>query len=481
MRISIRLRTILALNVYVVGLALVMGWIAQDTAGTLVEERYVKEMVASAAGFLKDKRFPRTDAMMGYLRELFNAEWVASAADGSAAAASSLPAAATGEFQRRLGDLGTSGVVRLGTARYRFDSADVGAPQADAARRTGGRLYMLVPDAQFQQARRSAQARVASVILPAALTATVLAVLFSLSITRPIRKLAGEMDRLSDAEGYAAAARPEAVVRRGPKEIRRLAGSFDRLLARLGEARRRAVQSEQLAVLGRVALSVAHELRNPLSGIKMNVRVLKDREGLTDDAGVAAILREIDRMGLYLDELMSLSPGARPADRALSPSATRLSELADGVLVILGGRLRHAGIAVKTDVPPDEPTVLADANQIRQAMMNLLVNAIEASPAGETISLAVRRAGEHLRFSVSDTGRGVPADGGDVFAAFATGKPNGVGLGLYICKRIIARHGGRIGYDSSDAGATFWFELPAGAAAADADPAADQGPGGDGA
>jgi len=459
MRISIRLTAIVALNGFVICLALILGWVAQDVAGRLVEERYVKEMVASASGFLKSRSYPRSDAMMGHLRELFNAEWAVRAAPSGSVVASSLAGQAAEQLREQIGRLGHSGTVHLDGQPYRVDSADVDVTGTDTRAEARGRLYMLVPDAQFQQARRRARERVARVIWPAAAVATVLAVLLSFSITHPIRRLADQMDRLSDAD-VPAPTPPDRAVRRSPKEVARLANSFYRLMARLGEARRQMVLSEQLAALGKISLSVAHELRNPLSGIRMNVRVLKDRETLRGDAGLEAILREIDRMGLYLDELMSLSPGADPADRQMSLSTTQLSGLADSVLMVLAGRLRHAKIEVETDFPPDEPTVVVDASQMRQAMMNLLVNAMEATPAGGTVSVAIRRSGSSLRLCVADTGQGVQADGRDIFAAFTTGKPNGVGLGLYITRQIITRHGGRIGYENRDGGATFWFELP---------------------
>lgn len=455
---SIRLRTIIVLNLYVVVLAVLLGWIAQDTAGRLVEERYVRDMVASASGFLKDKRFPRTDAMMGYLRELFDAEWIASENAPANVIASSLSAEATEEFRRQVTSLGKTGVVYLAGRRFRFAGADVRAAGYNIPQSRGW-LFMLVPDEQFTEARKRTQRRVMLILLPTALTATLLAILLSISITRPIRKLARRMDRLSDADVTSDPACPDAV-RRGPKEIRQLGRSFDQLLRRLGETRRWMLRNEQLATLGKLSLSVAHELRNPLSGIKMNIRVLKDNEHLRDDPGLAAILREIDRMGLYLDELMNLSPGGSSPGREFSPSRLRLSDLAGSVLVILAGRLAHAKIEVQTDFPPDEPEVDADANQIRQAMMNLLVNAIEAGPVGSVIRLTIRPAEGRLRFSVQDAGAGVSADGDDIFTAFTTTKPNGVGLGLYICREILTRHGGRIGYDSTDAGATFWFEIP---------------------
>jgi len=94
--------------------------------------------------------------------------------------------------------------------------------------------------------------------------------------------------------------------------------------------------------------------------------------------------------------------------------------------------------------------------------MNILINAIEAMPDGGSLRVAVRRQDDAVRLTVVDTGRGVQNDSGrrDIFEAFVTNKPNGVGLGLYLTKQTIRRHRGRIGFDSSEQGATFWVELP---------------------
>jgi len=457
MRLSIRLRTILALNVFVIGLSILLGWIAQDVAGQVVEERFVREMVDSASGFLKGKSFPRSDAMMGYLRELFHAEWIASEDPGDDILGSSLSEPLTEEFRERMPALGRSGVVQLGGQRYRVDSADL-QTDAQAVRPTRNRLYMLVPDAQFQQARQRARGRVARFVWPAAAAATVLAILLSFSVTHPIRRLAKEMDRLTDTDNVSDQARRAST--RGPREVSQLARSFCELMDRLSAARRRVAESERLATLGKISLSVAHELRNPLSGIKMNVRVLKDRADLKDDPGIDAILREIDRMGLYLNELMTLAPGDGSLDRELSTAPVKLSDLAKSVLTILTGRCRHARVVVERDFPAGEPSVLADGNQLRQVMMNLMVNAVEAMPGGGTMTLRIQPTPAALRFSIADTGKGVQVRAENLFEAFSSGKSNGVGLGLYLSRQIVERHGGRIGHDSTPSGAVFWFELP---------------------
>lgn len=282
MRLSIRFQMILVLNAFVISLAALLGWIAQDAAGQLVEERFVKEMVHSASGFLKDKSFPRSDAMMAYLRQLFDAEWISSEQESGRVIGSSLSGDLTETFRQEIGRIGESRLMSLGGRQYRVDWADTDSADSATGRPIRGRLYLLEPNDHFEEARAGARLKVARVIWPAVGVATLLAILLSISITGPIRRLAGEMDRLADSEGRQLAGHRRGTSR-APGEIAALTASFYRLLDRLDAARQQMAQNEQLATLGRVSLSVAHELRNPLSGIKMNVRVLKDRDELKDD------------------------------------------------------------------------------------------------------------------------------------------------------------------------------------------------------
>jgi two-component system sensor histidine kinase AtoS len=288
-------------------------------------------------------------------------------------------------------------------------------------------------------------------------------------LQRPIRRLATRMDALSEQaseEGFSGGR--DAAVERAPAEIARLTKSFDRLLTHLEEVRKKLAHSARLATLGQLAASVAHELRNPLSGIKMNARVLADelaRAGISDSS-LDRIIREADRMNVYLEELLSLASGEAkpetPHDLAALP-LVRLDEVSDSVLALVDGRCRHGGVAIRREWNPAALRVRADERQVRQVILNLALNALDAMPAGGTLALATRRGADGtVRLSVADTGKGVhAAEGADVFAPFVTTKPGGVGLGLYVCRRNVERHRGRIGYDSSDAGATFWFELPA--------------------
>jgi signal transduction histidine kinase len=482
MGLSIRAWTILALNTFVIGESLILGWISQNVAGEVVEERLATDMVSNVSSFLANRPFPVSDSMMNYLRQMLSLDWVAVSDDGAHVIGSSLPDTRTTEFIERLRTVESAGIVSLDGSRFRIGMHDIpihaDQPGSSNPATNHAHLYVLIPVERFDETRRQASRRVAGMVIPATCAATLLAIVLAFVTTRPIRKLTQEMNHLANLEERSATVesssdivsstsekkpRPDqraSMTNQGLKETRQLATSFYGLLDRLASARGRLAQSERLATLGKVSLSVAHELRNPLSGIKMNMRILQDRIGPEDEAEVEAILREIDRMGLYLDELMNFAPGTGSTGKVHAPVPVKLSTLADSVLTILSGRCRHARIVVQRDYAALESLVIADPNQIRQAMMNFIVNAIEAMPLGGTLAISLRPRDSIVVFRVADTGRGVQADGIDIFDAFTSGKPDGVGLGLYLSRQIIHRHAGRIGYDNGVAGAVFWFELP---------------------
>jgi len=255
---------------------------------------------------------------------------------------------------------------------------------------------------------------------------------------------------------------------RGPGELARLTRSFDELLARLAAARRQLDRSARLAALGQLAASVAHELRNPLSGIKMNARVLADELGSAGaaDRSLELIIREIDRMDLYLQEMLSLASGPLPAAEGgpVRPAEpVRLNEVGSSVTALLAGRCQHARVTVEADWAAGVPAAAGEPGRVRQVVLNLMLNALDAMPHGGRITLRARPAEDgRVRFEVADTGPGVQAPSGvDIFEPFVSTRPQGTGLGLYVCRRAVEAMGGRMGYGSSEAGSTFWFELPA--------------------
>ncbi len=486
MRTPIWLRMLIAIDLLVIVITVAVGWFSSEIAGKVVEERLIHETARRTGEFIRGQNLPFSDSLMGYLRRVHGAHFVTVRAGDGAVVSSSLPAQLVGELGPRAGSLGAAGVLELGGVRYRYDSHAIeieGAPYDSDAQRV--RLYALVPQEEFEDARALASRRIARATLPVLAAASLMAIVLAVTIAQPIRKLAARMHTIDTAhleppvrpEAPGAPTREEGAPRlRGPREIVRLARAFDRLMARLAHARGELARHERLATLGRVAASIVHELRNPLSGVRMNLRVLQDelsdappgRRGVRSES-LEASLREIERMGVYLDELTDLAAAPAQAGspaplRLGSRAPVRLDELADSALAIFAGRCRHAQIDVRTRYDPSAPHVDGDAERLRQVLMNLIVNALDAMPSGGTLDVAVTAVGDgRVRCTITDTGAGIQTDEPHrLFEPFYTTKSHSAGLGLYVSKRIVEAHGGTISGRNTERGAAFWFEVPTG-------------------
>lgn len=480
---------LLTSNLLVIAVGVVVGWMAMTVTSRDIEHKLVDEPLAQAALAFEEGDLPRTDAsLLKRMGKILGAETAVGSAGGMGIVASSLSAGEQTELDRQLHGLPSPERVTLGGREFRVASAILKPPTTHPDQEEL-RFYLLVPEERVAGATKSIRQTIALWTLVAVAVATLVAGWMSHTITRPIRRLAARMDRLSSAaadvdlgallaseRGGGPGASPAAGggPGGGPAEIVRLAACYDRLLEQLAAARATLSQSARMATLGQLSAAVAHELRNPLSGIKMNARVLADemqRAGL-DDESMKMIVREVDRMDVYLQELLDLAVDARAAGggdaaepaETLQVESVRLSELADSVMALLAGRCRHSGVTVERGDLSAVPAVQADAGKVRQVILNLMLNALDAMPGGGRLRLSAEAiAGGGVRFSVSDTGGGVQAaEGADIFEPFTSGKPGGTGLGLYVCRRIVRRHGGQIGYRSSAGGSRFWFELPGG-------------------
>lgn len=492
MSLSIRIRTLLTMNLLVVGLAGAFGWLAARVAGDVVEERLAREVLHNTSAFLRERHLPFNDAVMRDLRRIFGVEFAVLHRADLSVLATSLPETARDALAAWRAADGPPHDLTWGRQRFRAQACDV---YTDTTPPVALRFVAFVPESYFADARRKAAGTVAAFTVPGLLLATVLAFLFSWTLTRPLSALAQDMDRRAaqavsrrppaDAPGmvpeFAAdagqALAPEPAMdrhgRRLPREIAQLSDSFHHLLAELRTAQERLAESERLATLGRLAATVAHELKNPLSGIQMNLRVLQDElaQRQITDPSLELIRHEIERMDLYLQELMLLArpaggSGAGAAERRGPRAPVQVADLAQSVLALLAARCAHAGVSIETDLAV-VPTVPANPAQVRQVILNLLVNALEAMPAGGTVRLTVAAVATDagpawIRCAVTDSGGGVRVPPGtDIFAPFTSSKAGSAGLGLYVCRRIVDGHAGRIGYENTGSGARFWFELPA--------------------
>ncbi|MCG3180044.1 MAG: Adaptive-response sensory-kinase SasA [Phycisphaerae bacterium] len=493
MRTSIRTRMIVAMNLLVAAVGAAVGWMSIEVAGRGIERRLVDQPLVNVAGLVSRLRLEATDELMKQFSEILDAQFAAGPGEGRSLAAASLPEPARAQLDRMLADgripsntfLDRNSYPgrppRIALDGHSYYARSTSIPDRPGLSGPWQRLFILVPEAQLASAKKDAAWTIAGLTLAAVLAATLVASTVSLTISRPVRRLADRMDHIARQSDSAApvdaepAAQHEPAGRHGPpgpSEMVRLRRSFDALLARLAEARAQLARSARLATLGQMAASVAHELRNPLSGIKMNARVLADALGPTgsSDRSLELIVREIDRMDLYLQELLQLASVSENASDSGGQDAAAcarledldLARLAESVLQLIEGRCRHQSISIERRLDAAVPAARGQSSQIRGVMLNLMLNAADAMPHGGVMTLRLSRSDGGVRFAVTDTGKGVklPPDE-DLFDPFVTTKAGGTGLGLYISRQAVDRLGGRISYDSSDSGATFWFELPA--------------------
>jgi len=229
----------------------------------------------------------------------------------------------------------------------------------------------------------------------------------------------------------------------GGAELDRLVEAMNRMLA---EVRR----TERLGVMGRMAAGVAHEIRNPLSSMKMTVQMLRAEAG--DPEPCDRLLQEIERLELTAAELVGVS-------QPLRRERVRLERVVDDVLALMGRQLEHLSIRVEKRYAP-VPEVEVDVARFKRCVMNLLLNGAQAMPSGGPLAVAVEGRNGRVRLAVTDAGGGVPeAVRERIFEPFVTTKQDGVGLGLALTRRIVEDHGGRIGFEPAEKGTTFWIEI----------------------
>jgi len=232
----------------------------------------------------------------------------------------------------------------------------------------------------------------------------------------------------------------------------------------LEQMRAQLSRSERLATLGQVAAGIAHEIRNPLVGIGSTASLLLDdfAEGDSRRDDLQIILKETRRLDRIVNQIVDY---ARPRD--LIPVAFQLEELLEESLQVLSTSVQQKAIQVHHHWPTHVRALHADRDQLKQVVLNILQNAIEAMPDNGTLHLSIREElYEHhqgLRLTVEDTGKGIdPQVISRIFEPFfTTGKVRGTGLGLAICRNIVDAHGGEMHVESQQfIGTTISIWLP---------------------
>ena len=239
-------------------------------------------------------------------------------------------------------------------------------------------------------------------------------------------------------------------------------GAFIRDISEKVRLQERIIEKERLAAIGTTVAKLVHEIGNPLNGMAVATQLLqrrldKQRESVDEKVWttVQSLGGEIGRLARLLQEFRALS---RQQQFALQP--TNLITVVQEVMTTEIAHYTERGIRVEHHLPKDLPLVMADGDKLKQALLNLCKNAVEAMPDGGTLSVRLHQTGEQVKLEVADTGVGIPV-GVDIFEPFVTTKPEGTGLGLAIVRQIIAAHSGTLNYTSAQGqGTSFLITLP---------------------
>jgi signal transduction histidine kinase len=218
--------------------------------------------------------------------------------------------------------------------------------------------------------------------------------------------------------------------------------------------------SERLANLGRITAGVAHEVKNPLNSMRIWLENLKgglsDQSGMTQQA-IRVLDNEIDRLDSVVKRFLDFT---RPPE--MHQEEVSLDHILEDVLAVERPEMEKAGIKLEVRFAPEVPPALVDKELLKQALLNLLVNAVEAMPQGGKLGVSLNRRGEMAEIEIRDTGCGIPPENRQrIFQLFFSTRPGGSGIGLASAFRTVQFHNGSIDFESEvGQGTTFRIELP---------------------
>jgi signal transduction histidine kinase len=328
---------------------------------------------------------------------------------------------------------------------FALDGFEWGGDSWLVARRSidepGMRLALAAPTGPFLLPFATAARQGTLVLVLVLIASVVLAVLLTRRITDPLERLAVASDAISRGD------LEQRVVEGGPDEIRRLARAFNAMTDSLHRTVQRLSQREALAAVGEFAASLAHEVRNPLTSVRLDLERARERLGdpARVDALVSEALAQIDRLDATVSASLRM---ARSGHLTLEPVDVRrpIEAAIHAARPVFEGR---GAVLFPWSAPSEPVLVRGNAGALEQLFLNLLINAAEALDSGGEAALSLATVGDALTVTVKDNGPGIPAERlPHVLEPFFSTKERGTGLGLPLAQRIAQAHGGVLSIES---------------------------------
>jgi signal transduction histidine kinase len=415
-------------------------------------ESRIEAQMASGSALVSHSHFALNQAILPLVKEIANADVITYARDGTFLAGTVGPRSHRELVAAVIGGEGATTYVApaqdFSLRRLTHD----GTPYVAAYRRLAGRPDVTVAFiADTSDIAAGLRAARQTILLTAGVS-----LLLLVGVSQIVaRRVSAPIEQLVDFTRTVGSGRTgDRLPTAGGDEVAKLAEAFNDMLDRLQQSQEALVRSEKLAVTGLLAARVAHDVRNPLSSIKMQTQLLRSR--LRDDADSQALLRSmLDGIGHVETVVRGLLELARPGTLVLR--RTRLNDVVEDVVRELSAQMSHRKIAVETQLDRGLPEIPLDAQRFRQALLNVIANATDAMPAGGTlfISTAAGADGSEIVLDVCDDGAGIdPSVRDRLFDPFVSTKRDGVGLGLVNTKAVVESHRGRIELSARAGGGT---------------------------
>ncbi|HEY2837805.1 MAG TPA: HAMP domain-containing sensor histidine kinase [Pirellulales bacterium] len=415
----------------VVSVSLLNAWLAASRTGSEVERQ-----LRDVARTLSDAKFPLTARVLEQMHGLAGAEFALTDTSGKVVASSGrqfegpLP---VDRITQRWQDLTLGPPITLGESGFYHIALPAG--------RRGGNgestiVHLLYPQGDLRAARRQA-------VLPPLLVGGVALILcvavagfIARQLSLPILDIRARLGRLAEGDFT-----PEEMPERND-ELRDLAVSVNELARQLDELQQAIVRAERLSVLGRLSGGLAHNLRNDVAGALMAVQMHQRHCHMVDQESLDVALRQLSLTEEHLKRFLSAGQPEEPRRRVCDPR-----ELAEELIALLAPRTRHRRIELTLAAAESSATLRADRDQVRQALMNLLLNAIEAVGSGGKVRIQIIDEPNRVWIQVFDSGAGLPAAlEPRLGEPLLTTKPEGVGLGLTVARQVAEAHGGELRY-----------------------------------
>lgn len=465
-RSRIRLPIYLQLLLPIVGLSVMAVLVsAAATAGWLAlrARSEQREAMRGLARALAEARFPLTQHVLGQLHEYTGAEFVLFDERSRIAATTlaSLPEASRQSIERLIEEPLPSFSLQLrmtanadapAMEEYFVDRVLLSSPPGPSK----GTLFVLHP--QQRVTHRMLAAGVPALVVGAAAVLLSLAASFWMArrMVRPVHTIREQAARIAHGDF---APMP---IDRPNDELRDLCEAINRMAVQLSEYEGAIRRSERMETLGRLGAALAHQLRNAAAGGRLAIE-LHARQCPSDKAdSLTVALRQLTVIETYLQRFLSLGQIAPPCRSAID-----IRQPLNEAIALLRPQVAHYGVRVELAALDQPLMIVADSEALRQLIVNLAGNAIEAAQAapdrGGCVWLSIHRDGGHGVLTVADNGPGPPREiAARLFEPFASAKDGGIGLGLWVAKQIAKAYRGTLAWRREAGRTLFEFRFPLG-------------------